>query len=116
MPLLSFDIIDRPARMLATCRTCKVGYRLEVRMMGSRSTSVLPSGGSPITTSAIRPCEVDGSPLRSRSCCGSALNFRPVKGALVPSIKCDARCSSSKGPRCECACGGACHGSGLAQA
>lgn len=38
------------------------------------------------------------------------LRLRPIVGT-VTDHECDSRCTSAKGPNCECACGGANHGS-----
>jgi hypothetical protein len=42
--------------------------------------------------------------------CGMKLKIDRVKGTYKPEHKCDARCLASKGPNCECACGGTNHG------
>lgn len=113
MPTLSVTAIDEPRRLVATCKVCKAGYRREARLVGERTISALPSGGSLRTETRTRLVALDGGPLHPAECCGRPLPFAPVKGVLNPSKHCDARCSGSKGPRCECACGGLCHGAGL---
>jgi len=44
--------------------------------------------------------------------CGRRMEPREVQGS-VTTTKCGAKCRSSKGPSCECACGGANHGAGF---
>lgn len=45
--------------------------------------------------------------------CGRRLrSFDPVAGTYSESRKCDARCTSAMGPRCECQCQGKNHGAG----
>lgn len=45
--------------------------------------------------------------------CGRRLrNFEPVAGIYSAGRKCDARCTSARGPRCECQCEGRNHGAG----
>lgn len=42
--------------------------------------------------------------------CGRPKWAEPVRGVLRPEIRCNAKCMASKGPQCECSCGGANHG------
>lgn len=42
--------------------------------------------------------------------CGAALAFRPIKAKLAPDVRCDHRCTRSKGVTCKCSCGGDNHG------
>jgi len=43
--------------------------------------------------------------------CGEKLWARSVAGVVVEHIACGARCMASKGPTCDCSCGGKNHGS-----
>ena len=49
-------------------------------------------------------------------CCGRSPKVVEVKGTFRPAHECDARCLSSVGGKCECACGGKNHGMGYAAA
>ena len=51
---------------------------------------------------------IGGRPVRE--CCGREVTLRAVVGKFSVGHKCDARCETSKGHNCECACGGANHG------
>ncbi len=42
--------------------------------------------------------------------CGFRFKFVSVRGKVSPKHTCDARCEASKGPSCECSCGGKNHG------
>lgn len=42
--------------------------------------------------------------------CGRLVQVRPVAGVFRAEVPCDARCTSAKGHKCECSCGGANHG------
>lgn len=44
--------------------------------------------------------------------CGSQRGSDEVIGTFSDKHACDARCLSAKGPKCECSCAGANHGSG----
>lgn len=52
--------------------------------------------------------------IDSLLCCGRAPKAITVRGTFRPEHKCDARCLSSVGGKCECACGGKNHGMGYA--
>jgi hypothetical protein len=41
------------------------------------------------------------------------IRWEPVNGRYVEGHKCDERCMSARGHKCECACGGANHGRGF---
>jgi hypothetical protein len=43
--------------------------------------------------------------------CGASVAVRPVEGRISLDTPCDSRCTSAKGHRCECSCGGLNHGS-----
>lgn len=67
------------------------------------STSVIAYGG------AFERFEGD---LWIRHACGRNVRMNGVSGTKTETT-CGARCLSSHGPSCECACGGANHGRGL---
>lgn len=41
---------------------------------------------------------------------GKFFPMRALVGRTVPEHKCDSRCTSATGPKCDCSCGGANHG------
>lgn len=66
---------------------------------GARLTRVHPDGVERDISADVVPCA-----------CGRMPAGTEVRGR-VTAHKCDARCLASKGPQCECACGGRNHGS-----
>jgi hypothetical protein len=54
--------------------------------------------------------------MDSLRCCGRSPKMVEVKGTFRPAHKCDARCLTSTGGKCECACGGKNHGMNYAGA
>lgn len=44
--------------------------------------------------------------------CGKARHAKAVAGTMVADIVCNERCTSAKGPACDCSCGGENHGRG----
>lgn len=49
-------------------------------------------------------------PAMACPACGALRLGRAVIGRVVETIKCGARCRASKGPTCDCSCGGHNHG------
>lgn len=109
-------------RAILRCGSCKtvgtVGYTLTrtTRLLSGRprtTVTVLPDG-------AARPLTVDGTRLdpvawalhRTCACGSAAVEVRVVKGTVVASRACDARCMGATGPTCSCSCGGENHGGG----
>lgn len=52
-----------------------------------------------------------GSNYHSACPCGAWVTVAPLRGR-VTEHKCGAKCRASKGPTCDCSCGGANHGCG----
>lgn len=107
----------RATRLIIRCPRCKrVGQRQLMRLTTTRKAYELPSGrAEPSHTSD--PSYFDGSGKRastSLSCCGLELYGRDVQGSHSEKHRCGAKCLASKGPSCECQCGGANHGAGHA--
>jgi len=44
-------------------------------------------------------------------CCGREWHYRTIDGVKSERHPCDERCTSAKGHKCECSCGGKNHGS-----
>jgi hypothetical protein len=54
----------------------------------------------------------DPSAYERPVCCGRTMEWTEVKGTFSADHECGAKCLASKGPSCECSCGGANHGKG----
>lgn len=80
-------------RYMARCqrRLCKAVYAIDVPESWPHPYFVADFN-------ACRECKQHG-----------VLTFRQVKGTVTNHV-CDARCTSAKGHKCECSCGGANHG------
>lgn len=79
---------------IARCRTCKTHRRIEAGTELARGEFCF-STKSPVVACV---CET-----------GRIMNAKPLRGRFS-NHKCGARCLASKGPVCECACGGKNHG------
>lgn len=91
-----------PTRFLGKCIACKrpisVLMTAEVRV-GARQYA-----------EGDAACHVYSNGLVYVSCCGRERVLKRVRGVYSEKHKCDARCTHSKGPSCECSCGGKNHG------
>jgi hypothetical protein len=58
-----------------------------------------------------RPFILNGIAVSNKCPEHGVYRLQPVKGRLVPDHKCDVRCTGATGPKCDCSCGGANHGS-----
>jgi len=97
------------------CKTCKATARVDVGSdfngfaeAAAAAALLAASGGTP-AFGAIRS-------LENLFCCGRRVTRVSVRGVFRPAHKCDARCLSSAGGKCECACGGRNHGMAYAVA
>lgn len=95
------------------CKTCKATARVDVGpdfngfdVAPAAAALLAARGGTPVF-GAIRS-------LDNLFCCGRRVVRVSVLGTFKPAHKCDARCLSSIGGKCECACGGRNHGAGYA--
>ncbi len=57
-----------------------------------------------------RPFILNGVAVSSRCPEHGVYRLRPLAARFVESVACDARCTSARGPKCDCSCGGANHG------
>jgi len=48
-------------------------------------------------------------------CCGVRMTWQRIAGTYNKEHKCDIRCTSAKGPKCNCQCGGQNHASDWSQ-
>jgi hypothetical protein len=107
------------ATVIYNCKRCKAGKRVEYPIERRKGYFFrLDSNGNEQPSSIWiqacgggRPVEYGGD-IEMGICrgCGKMMESGVLKGFFKPDHKCDARCMSSRGPLCECACGGANHG------
>ena len=58
---------------------------------------------------------VEGGNRAGLYCCGTLMTFRWIEGQYSPRTKCDIRCTSAKGHKCNCQCGGKNHAADWSQ-
>lgn len=123
MPLVTVNASEiRPAaigsrnvlrgRFIGTCDKCGTtsafdGYMAEGRIDGRWKCGWASNAG------AFHPFN---QVSRADCACGKSVygvELRLIQGRFVPDHKCGARCRNSKGPTCDCSCGGANHGQGF---
>lgn len=105
--------------IIYNCKRCKKGRRVEYpieRQKGyfyraDSSGQEQPAGIWINSCGGGRPTAYGGDvEMGICSACGKMMSFGVLKAFVNPDHKCDARCSSARGPNCECACGGVNHG------
>lgn len=102
------------ARMIWQCKRCKTvkayDYRTETRLSYVDPVMLNPKWGpQSITRTDDAGRTLDYSHDAKCPGCGNHRTTARVKG-VRNDHKCDARCVNSKGPNCECSCGGENHG------
>ena len=107
------------ATILYNCKRCKVGKRVEYPIERSKgyffrkdeNGQEQPSGVWITVCGGGQPTQYGGD-VEMGLCrvCRKMMTYGVLKAYLKPEHKCDARCMSSRGPLCECSCGGANHG------
>lgn len=99
-------------RYFGKCKACKAAVVVDSTRKVIVSTAVL-LGGGPVQDFAFQPFEVVAALPGYFSCqCGGAVkNWKSLKAAVSEKHVCGAKCIASKGPSCECSCGGKNHGS-----
>jgi len=104
-PVLSGPAHHRTLRMIGTCAACKRPTARDVQVWDLYSLGW--NQGTRYLMDATRP---RGETSATLACpCGSRLVLRAVEGTVTES-PCDDRCTSARGRKCECSCGGAHHG------
>lgn len=109
------------ATVIYNCKHCKIGKRVEYPIGNSKTgffrlatNGVGPQVPACVYIQAIgggKPTVYAGDTENGLcSQCGRMMSYAPLKGRTNPEHKCDARCMASRGPLCECSCGGANHG------
>lgn len=106
------------ANAILRCRSCKAVGRISFTIV----TTTRAYMDQPVVTQDV---EIDGRTrsIRDRhdleriaadrqcpACGGWSVEARTVKGVYVANKRCDARCESATGVRCECSCSGQNHG------
>ena len=97
-------------RQIATCKSCKSAHSMQVTITIVRTYRSDKIGEVARKRTVTM---LDGSIAPAgRVCCGRSWDYRSIDGTTNPKIKCNARCTESKGHVCECSCGGKNHGAG----
>jgi hypothetical protein len=111
------------ATIIYNCKHCKTGKRVEYPIERQRGHffRLDSHGQEQPSTIYIQSCgggrpTVYGGDIEMGICAGCGTMMEPgmLKGYISADHKCDARCMASRGPLCECSCGGANHGKGWA--
>lgn len=95
-----------PARYLGKCVNCK-------RTISALMTAEIHVGGRAYAEGDVA-AHVISNGVIIVPCCGRNRELRAVRGILSEKHQCGARCMASKGPSCECSCGGQNHGASYA--
>lgn len=107
------------ATVIYNCKRCKRGKRVEYPIGNARTGfSRIDSAGKTMPAAVwIQSCgggrpTVYGGDIEMGICniCHKMMTFGVLKAFFNPDHKCDPRCTSARGPNCECSCGGANHG------
>jgi hypothetical protein len=104
--------------VIYNCKRCKVARRVEYPIHLSHGDYRVDSKGQHQPSSVwISACgggkpTVYGGDTKMGICssCGKMMTPGILKGYLKPEHVCNGICMSSRGPNCECSCGGANHG------
>jgi hypothetical protein len=64
-----------------------------------------------VTPEGYKQYRIRGFLLMACTDCGKGVYGHTIQGKISDKILCGAKCRSSKGPVCECTCGGEMHGS-----
>lgn len=107
--------------IIYNCKKCKIGKRVDYPL-GSWSKGTyarIDSNGRTVQGGIVIACIGGGRPtvyqgdLEFGLCptCHHAMKYGVLDGTVVEGHVCDARCTSARGPSCDCSCGGKNHGS-----
>jgi hypothetical protein len=94
----------KPTRYLAKCKACDCVTSGLSAGQDARRTKGDPQRGGAVYTHA------NGAVVMDCRQCRQPRRAVPVRGVYRPDHACDSKCMASKGPVCECACGGRNHG------
>lgn len=107
------------ATIIYNCRHCKRGKRVEYPIGNSNSGFFrltydgrqIPAGVWIQSCGGGRPTVYAGDTENGLcSSCGRMMTYGALKSSTNPDHKCDSRCTSARGPQCDCSCGGKNHG------
>jgi len=110
---LADDRFPERRRLLGRCRTCKQPHSALLPAVHGRNVTSRWLEGRAIAVDGdilglVAPhvlyCGCDSPD------CDGHVTLAPVAGKHRPDHPCDARCTSARGPNCECSCGGMNHG------
>jgi hypothetical protein len=109
--------------VIYNCKHCKMGRRVDYPLGSSGSGAhrinsegkQIPAGVYITRCGGGKPTEYGGDvEFGICSTCHKMMSFGALKGYYSEQHICDARCMASRGPNCECSCGGKNHGSSWA--
>lgn len=106
-------VLMMTTRFFGKCRACKSAVVVESTPRVLISQAVV-LGGGPQQSFMIQPFELVAQlpGYFACRCGGSVKNWQRLQARISDKHVCGAKCLNSKGPSCECSCGGANHGSG----
>lgn len=110
LPTYETRVRETEVRQIARCKRCKAVHSQLV----TKTTRIeINRRVFPEHRSYHHSHSVNGAtPERFFVCeCGYKCYFRDVEGRRNDAVPCDARCTSARGHKCECSCGGRNHGS-----
>ena len=107
--------------VIYNCKRCKVGRRVEYgagrESNGYRSWPFRRDERGRRQFPGAYYCGVkdgkrqyDGDPLGMCAGCGMPMAWGVLQACHRPEVRCDARCTSARGFKCDCSCGGENHG------
>lgn len=105
------------ANFIGKCKGCKGCVKVSAPEV-SRTKAYLGYGRHETRVTRQLPnwMRVEGYDRFFATClCGKSVEFRKIRG-VHSHHECGAKCMASKGPSCECSCGGANHGASWATA
>ncbi|MFZ3343347.1 MAG: hypothetical protein WA213_20890 [Terriglobales bacterium] len=111
------------ATVIYNCKGCKTGKRVEYPIEQGKgcffrrdaSGNLKPSTIYILSCGGGRPTEYAGDvEMGICSGCGKMMTPGMLNGFVRPDHKCNGACVNSRGPNCDCSCGGANHGKGWA--
>lgn len=102
------------------CRKCahasRVAWRDVQHLDSDRWASSARTGERVLMTpdgasyDRARPFILNGIAVSARCPDHGVYRLQSLRGRVVESVACDARCTGARGPKCDCSCGGANHG------
>lgn len=110
---------------LYNCKRCKVGKRIEypIARQGFSGISHYREENGNLISAGVwvtfcgpgKPTVYGGDPLGVCNICNRAMTYGALKATLRAEVKCNAKCTGSRGFICDCSCSGKNHGAGWSQ-